>query len=217
MALPTLSSPRYASHTQVISPAPAAAWTCSLAETAPCWPAALWSRRRCRWVLGACCTVCQMQAGFHLRSCAGCSFLAALAIADKRACCCSCQVLEGTIRAALVTPDLRHAGAFHATFLVVGGAAGPVCAGCSWLCVGSVACGLVESHLPHLDNHQPSCLTRSLPAVPALHLCRCPTCRTPPTTWATCSARAGCPAATRSTLGETLCWAVQSASPARLQ
>lgn len=29
------------------------------------------------------------------------------------------QVLEGTIRAALVTPDLRHAGAFHATFLVV--------------------------------------------------------------------------------------------------
>jgi hypothetical protein len=29
------------------------------------------------------------------------------------------QALEGTIRAALVTPDLRHAGAFHATFLVV--------------------------------------------------------------------------------------------------
>lgn len=51
------------------------------------------------------------------------------------------QALEGIIRAALVTPDLRHAGAFHATFLVVGLAAGacvldtPACA-CVGLCVG---------------------------------------------------------------------------------
>jgi len=50
------------------------------------------------------------------------------------------QALEGIIRAALVTPDLRHAGAFHATFLVVGLAAGacvldpPACS-CLGLCV----------------------------------------------------------------------------------